>query len=169
MGGKETDEEIRRLFSAQVERAEAGQLQSWLSSPRGALAVVILLDQFALNLYRNEARGYHCSELAIPLARRILRQGWEYTFTPAEKTFLFMPLEHSESLGDQKDCVARFRELAASSPAELKGAMQGSLDYAERHLKVVERFGRFPHRNAALGRKSSAEELAFLATKDAPF
>lgn len=169
MGGAKVDEEIRARFGALVDKAEAGELAAWRSTPKEALALVVLLDQFALNVHRNGARGYRCSEAAIPVAKEILARGWEAVLTPAERIFTYMPLEHSEELADQERCLERFRVLLEEAPAELKGVMGGSLDYAERHLRVVKRFGRFPHRNEALGRTSTAEELAFLASDEAPF
>jgi uncharacterized protein (DUF924 family) len=169
MGGPRADNDIRARFAPLVERAEAGALATWLEAPREALALVVLLDQFALNIYRNEARGYRCSEAAIPMAKAILARGWEAVLSPAERIFLYMPLEHSENLADQELCLERFRAMAASAPAELAEVMQGSLVYAERHLSVVKRFGRFPHRNEALGRISTVEEKEFLASKEAPF
>ena len=169
MGGRKVDAEIRDRFAILVERAEAGALASWLEAPREALALVVLLDQFALNIYRNEARGYRCSEAAIPVAKTILAHGWEAVLSPAERIFLYMPLEHSEILADQELCLERFGALAASVPPELAEVMKASLDYAERHLRVVKRFGRFPHRNEALGRVSTEAEIAFLASPEAPF
>ncbi len=169
MGGKAVDDEIRTQFGALVEDAETGKLDDWKNSPKECLALLVLLDQFALNIYRNEARGYRCSEAAIPLARHLLAKRWNSLLSPAENIFVYMPLEHSESMEDQETCLAGFEEMLRQSPMELKEIMQGSLDYAERHRKVVKRFGRFPHRNEALGRKSTEEELKFLASSEAPF
>lgn len=169
MGGRAVDEEIRGRFLNQVELAGKNGLEDWKSSPREALALVILLDQLSLNFYRDEARGYELSERAIPVAKQILKNGWDFALTPAEKIFLYMPLEHSESLADQEECVAHFTKLTKEACPELKGVMQGSLDYAKRHLAVVKRFGRFPHRNKALGRESRPEEIEFLSSKEAPF
>lgn len=169
MGGKKVDEEIRGRFAEDVELAAAGKLSRWETTPRGLLALVVLLDQFALNLYRDQAQGYVYSDRAIPLALKALERGWHRTLTPAEKTFLYMPLEHAEDLGHQARCVGLFTELRAAAPAELAQAMDGSLDYALRHYRVVQRFGRFPHRNEALGRQSSAAEKAFLQSEEAPF
>lgn len=169
MGGKKVDEEIRKRFGAEVELAGTGNLDAWRETPRGSLALVVLLDQFALNVHRNEAKGYLLSEMAIPIAKEILAKGWEFALTPAEKTFVYMPLEHSEDMADQELCVAKFRKMVEQAPGELKEILQGSLDYAERHMRVVKRFGRFPHRNEALKRKSSPEEIAFLASSEAPF
>jgi uncharacterized protein (DUF924 family) len=169
MGGEKADDLIRLHFSADVEDAAAGRLESWRVSPKGTLALIVLLDQFSLNLYRTGKQGYLCSEMAIPLAKQMVQSGWTNTLSPAEKIFVYMPLEHSEHLHDQEVSVRLFRELFEQSPAELKPTMEGSLQYAERHLAVVKEFGRFPHRNEALGRVSRPEEIAFLASSRAPF
>jgi uncharacterized protein (DUF924 family) len=169
MGGTQIDDEIRNRFGNLVNRAARSELESWLHTPKEALALILLLDQFALNIYRNEARGYHCSEAAIPISKKILSLGWDTSFTPAEKIFAYMPLEHSESLEDQLESVNRFQLLSIEARDDLKEIMNGYLSYAKRHLVVVERFGRFPHRNEALKRATSENEKTFLASSDAPF
>ena len=168
-GEKETDEQIRARFSALVESAGSGTLAEWESTPKGLLALIVLLDQFSLNVHRNEARGYELSAQAIPLAHRMLDRGWADTLTPAERTFVYLPLEHSEALADQERSVALFTTLALAAPPELESVMRGFVDFALRHRKVVQRFGRFPHRNIALGRPTTPEEAAFLASDEAPF
>ncbi len=169
MGGEQVDSEIREKFGTDVELAASGKLSAWEEEPRGALALIVLLDQFALNVHRGEATGYLYSELSLPLAREAIRKGWQEGLGMAERVFLFMPLEHSESLLHQEESVRHFRALAEKSPAALAPVMAGFLDFAVRHQEVVKRYGRFPHRNEALGRESSAEELAFLASPHAPF
>jgi len=169
MGGSKVDEEIRAEFAEDIERAASGKLDSWKDTSRGALALIVLLDQFALNIFRGDKRGYLYSDLALPIAKDILATGDFQAFTVAEKIFLFMPLEHSEDLKDQEESVRLYRNLAGSAPPALGATLKGTLAFAERHLKVVKEFGRFPHRNAALGRVSSAAELAFLASPRAPF
>ncbi len=169
MGGKKVDEEIAALFRDDVEAAEKGELSTWERDPREALALVLLLDQFALNLYRDQARGYRCGDLALPVARKLLGASSEKQFCRAEMVFLFMPLEHSESAADQADCVALFKAMKATSPPGLADLLDGYVQFAERHQRVIAEFGRFPHRNEALGRPSTANELAFLASPRAPF
>ncbi len=169
MGGEKVDAQLRAEFSGLLDEAMEGKLDSWAETPKGCLALIVLLDQFALNIHRERRLGYEASERAIPLALRILDKSWDYTLTPAERIFAYIPLEHAESLELQEKCVALFTRLADGAPAELAGFLKGTLDYAGRHLVVVKRFGRFPHRNAALGRESTPEELEFLASPQAPF
>ncbi len=168
-GGDEVDEYIRIQFEADLTHAVAGGLPDWEQTPRGCLALIVLLDQFSLNLYREQPRSYTQSELAIPLTDRLSEQGWIRTLTPAERVFAYLPLEHSERLVDQERSVALFRELAAEAPPSLRSPMNSYLDYAIRHWRVVERFGRFPDRNEVFGRRSTPEEEAFLASDAAPF
>ena len=169
MGGKKVDEFIRREFLPEIEAAATDELAVWGESPKGALALIILLDQFALNAFRDQARGYQLSDMALPLARKMLDRRWHLTLTPAEQMFVLMPLEHSEAMADQNECVEQFRAMVEVVPLEIQGVFRGSLDYALRHQRVVERFGRFPHRNEQLGRDSTAAEKAFLASDEAPF
>ncbi len=168
-GGEEVDGYIRRTFEADVDSAVAGRLRSWAETPRGSLALIVLLDQFSLNLYREQPRSYEQSALAIPIAERLIDGGLSWTLTPAERLFVYLPLEHSEKLEHQERSVALFEELAGGAPAALRPALRGHLDYAVRHWRVVRRFGRFPDRNEVFGRPSTPEELAFLASDAAPF
>jgi uncharacterized protein (DUF924 family) len=168
-GAPETDDFIRASFEADLIEAAAGHLAAWSDTPRGSLALIVLLDQFSLNLYREEPRSYDQSALAIPLARKLVDTGLEHTLTPAERVFVYLPFEHSEALPDQELSVALYRRLAKESPPALTEIMTYYLDYAIRHHRVVARFGRFPDRNEVHGRPSTPEELQFLDSKDAPF
>lgn len=171
MGGEKVDAHIRKHYEADVVRATLGEHDDWLESPRGCLALIILLDQFSLNLYREQPRSYRQSELAIPITRRIITRGWEKELTEVERVFVYLPLEHSELLPDQEEAVRHFEKLAASVPARtpLREAMEDYLDYARRHERVVRKYGRFPDRNEVFGRTSTPEEEAFLASDEAPF
>ena len=169
MGGPKVDSEIKNLFAPHLERAGRGELDSWADTPKGALALLVLLDQISLGVHRDEAQGFRLSERSLPVAHRILERGWLETLTPAERIFVFLSLEHSERMEDQERCVGLLTTLALSVPAELRSVFEDYLEYAIRHRKVVQRFGRFPHRNAALGRASTAEELRFLSSRDAPY
>lgn len=168
-GAEEDDRHIRRTFEADVDAAVAGRLHSWEETPRGALALIVLLDQFSLALYREQPRSYEQSALAIPLSSRLVDQGLHWTLTPAERVFVYLPFEHSEKLEDQERSVRLYEDLASGAPAVLRSAMNGFRDYAVRHWRVVERFGRFPDRNEVFGRESRPEELVFLASDEAPF
>jgi uncharacterized protein (DUF924 family) len=149
------DAEVRERFGATLEAALAGGVDGWAGTPRGALAAVIVLDQFTRNAFRDTPRAFAGDARALALARRLAYTAQDRTLAPLERWFAYMPFEHSESLVDQYESVRLFRALAEAGLAE-------PLPWAERHLDVVRRFGRFPHRNALLGRVSTPEELAFL-------
>jgi uncharacterized protein (DUF924 family) len=143
------DAEIRRRFLDLYEEGAAARLDAWKGSVRECLALVILLDQFPRNMFRGEARAFAADTLARDAARALLPRADE--LSPDERLFAWLPFEHSESLDDQNLAC----ELIAPLGEEL-------LRYAERHRQIIERFGRFPHRNAILGRSSTPEEIEFL-------
>lgn len=153
------DREIERRFLGLIETAAAGKLEKWGTTPRGALALCILLDQFPRNIWRGAPRAFAADALARQVAAAALASGHDQALTAEERLFLYLPLEHSEDLADQERCVAL---MATLGDAEL-------LDYALRHRDIIARFGRFPHRNAILGRDSTAEELAFLREPGSSF
>jgi uncharacterized protein (DUF924 family) len=159
----QVDREISERFGAVVDRAGAGELSSWEAEPPSALALVLALDQFPRNIYRADARAFAHDALALAVARRALARGFERSLAPIEHAFLLLPLEHAEELAAQDECVARSRALAESCPAEWAETMLAFVPYAEQHRAIIERFGRFPHRNRALGRRSTPDEAAFLA------
>ena len=147
----EFDEEIRSRFLALHESAASGELEFWKQDHLGCLALVIALDQFPRNLFRGSARAFASDEMARATARSILRRGWDQRLTKDERLFAYLPFEHSEALDDQELCC----KLMAPLGTEL-------LKWAEKHRDIIQRFGRFPHRNAALGRESTPEEIEFL-------
>lgn len=168
------DEEIRQRFGRDIEQAIAGELDASAQQPTGRLALVLLLDQLTRNAYRDSPRMYDGDERALRLAHEGFANGHAQALPVLARTFLAMPLMHSEALVDQQACVARFEELLAGLPPEAKGAALGNylataLDYARRHEHIVARFGRFPHRNALLGRTSSDEEVVFLTEPGSSF
>lgn len=146
------DAELRSRFLSAYERAAAGRLSAWESSPEGALALVILLDQLPRNMFRGDARAYAADSMARAVAGRALARGFDRKIAVPERRFFYLPWMHSESLRDQEKCVALCRDAGDSE----------GLAHAEIHADIIRRFGRFPHRNAALGRPSTAEERAFL-------
>ena len=156
------DTEIRKRFAPLVERAATGELDSWLGELRGRLALILLTDQFPRNIWREQAAAFAFDVLALRWAKEALVLGLDTRARPIERVFLYLPLEHSENLADQQHAVRLFDALAASVSSELRPAFDGFLDYARRHLEIIERFGRFPHRNAALGRETAAAEADFL-------
>ena len=158
------DEEIRARFLSAVEAALAGDLDEWATTPQGALALLILLDQFTRNLFRGEARCFAGDAAALRVAEAVVAKGWDQAMNAVERTFVYLPFEHSEALADQERSLALFGALAAYTPTAA-----GFLDYAQRHHEVIVRFGRFPHRNAALGRASTPEEKDYLAQPGSGF
>jgi len=145
------DAQIRTRFLALHEEAAAGQLAHWADEASSCLALVIVLDQFPRNMFRGQARAFATDLLARAAARVILGRGWDKQMTQAEQLFAYLPFEHSESLGDQDlSC-----ELMKNFDAE-------QLRYAIRHREIIQGFDRFPHRNGALGRESTAAEIEFL-------
>jgi uncharacterized protein (DUF924 family) len=145
------DAEIRDKFLATYEAAAAGKL-AWDDDPEGALALLIVLDQFPRNMFRGSARAFVADPLARAVALRAIERGFDWKIAVPERSFVYLPFEHSESLADQERCVALNR---ASGDAD-------ALKWAELHADIIRRFGRFPHRNKLLGRVSTPEEEAFL-------
>ncbi|MGV0952220.1 MAG: DUF924 family protein [Azonexus sp.] len=158
------DDQIRSRFLNSVEAALAGRLAAWADDRQGALTLLILLDQFPRNLFRGEAKAFAGDLQARQLAETALDQGWGKGLSAVEKLFVYLPFEHSEALADQERSVALFTALAAEH-----AGCEGFLDYAHRHHEVIARFGRFPHRNAALGRPSTPEETSYLAQPGSGF
>ncbi len=168
-GGEAVDREIRDRFAGAVERAAAGGLDHWSASPRGALALIILLDQFPRNIHRGSARAYAHDARAIEITVEGMAARQDRSLAIVERAFFYLPLEHAEDLALQRKSVQAFEGLLAEAPAELKPLCEGFLDYAWRHLRIIERFGRFPHRNAALNRASTPEEEEFLRQPGSSF
>lgn len=168
-GGARVDAYIRRHFERDLNKAVRGEYSSWEKTPREALALIVLLDQFSLNLYREKPRSYDQSRLAIPIAERLIRRKMHRMLTPIERTFVYLPFEHGESVREQNKSVALFTELYREAPPYAKSAFFVSLDYAKRHARVVKRYGRFPDRNEVYGRPSTPAERKFLASDQAPF
>jgi uncharacterized protein (DUF924 family) len=156
----ELDREIRDTFGELHARAASGALDGWAASPRGALALVILLDQFPRNMFRGTPEAFATDAKAREVAHAALDAGHDHDLTQEERVFLYLPLEHSEDLADQERCVELMRALDDSPIWH---------DYAVRHRDVIARFGRFPHRNAILGRESTAEECEFLMQPGSSF
>jgi uncharacterized protein (DUF924 family) len=158
----EHDEMLRELFLADYERAAAGALTDWEAAPDSALALVLLLDQIPRNIFRATPRVYATDPLARAVADRAMAHGFDMLVPPAWRMFFYMPLHHSESLADQQRATA----LAASLPDRRDPEHGENRRYGLPYVDVIERFGRFPHRNAILGRQSTPEEIAFLARSE---
>ena len=153
------DEAIRTEFGALHARAALGELHDWRAEPEGRLAEIIVLDQFSRNLYRDDARAFACDGMALVLAQESVRIGADRAVLPDRRKFFYMPYEHSESLRIHEIAVTLFESLGEPE----------SLDYELQHKAIVDRFGRYPHRNKALSRTSTAEEIAFLETPGSSF
>lgn len=149
------DGRVALRLGALSEQALDSQLDGWRGSPRGALALVLLLDQVPRNLHRGTAQAFAGDAVALEVAKEALDRGFETGLLEVEQLFLYLPFEHSESLEDQERCCRLYAALDQNPDW---------LEFARRHKVIIERFGRFPHRNDALGRVSSPEELHFMAT-----
>ena len=157
------DAEIRARFEVDLRSAAAGRLRRWEAEPRGALALVLLCDQFPRNMYRGTPRAFMFDEHARAIAERACAAGHEDALRPIERVFLYMPFEHAEDMSAQDESVRRFARLVEDVPEARRERFREFLAHAEQHRDVVARFGRFPHRNAVLGRESTAAEREFLA------
>ena len=158
------DAEIRQRFLAVYEAAAEGKLARWAETARGALALVVVLDQFPRNLFRDTPRAFANDAKALALAKQAISDNFDQAVLPVERLFFYLPFEHSEVITDQEIAVTLIEALAAKHTG-----MDGLVDYARRHHAVVARFGRFPHRNPILGRASTAEEIEFLKQPGSSF
>jgi len=159
----EFDREIRDRFEAIYEEAAAERLKSWKDETRSCLALIVVLDQFPRNMYRGDARMYAADRLAQEAARHAVEHAYDRELPSYGRLFLYLPFEHSENLEDQQRSVRLFEGLAPEMGSD------DLLDYALRHKEIVERFGRFPHRNEILGRQTTPEEAEFLKGPDSSF
>jgi uncharacterized protein (DUF924 family) len=157
----EFDNALRDAFLADLEAASAGELRSWEALPEGALALVLLLDQIPRNIFRGTPRAYATDAAARAVADRALAEGYDRLVPPVWRLFFYMPFHHSEDLADQRRSVALFDSLPRNP--DRRGALRR---YGRTYIEVIERFGRFPHRNKILGRESTPDEIAFLAELD---
>jgi uncharacterized protein (DUF924 family) len=157
------DQDIRNRFLVDYEQAAAQGLEDWGATPRSALALILLYDQFPRNMFRGEPRAFATDLLARRVTDCLLRTQSDQQLLTVERSFVYMPLMHSEDLADQRRSVALFQQLAQDNP------FVDSVSYALRHLEIIEQFGRFPHRNAILGRSSTPEEIAFLQQPGSSF
>ena len=154
----EFDDELREKFLVDYEAAAAGKLESWETTPEGTLALLLLLDQVPRNIFRGMPRTYATDAAARAVADRTLARGFDQMVVPAWRLFFYMPFHHSEDLSDQR------RAVVLSATLQRNRDRGGSLRrYGRSYVEVIERFGRFPHRNAILGRQSTPEEIAFMA------
>ena len=153
------DERVRKRFAAVHRAAVQGELSAWRTQPAGRLAEVIVLDQFSRNMYRGTALAFACDAVALVLAQEAVAGGHDVALPPGQRVFLYLPYMHSESTVIHEAAVGLFEALGLPS----------NLDFELRHKAIIDRFGRYPHRNAVLGRHSTDEELEFLETPGSSF
>lgn len=156
----EFDAAIAERFGGTYEDAAAERLSAWEETPEGALALVITLDQFPRNMFRDSAKAFAADPLACAVTERAIDKGHDMAVPEGRRIFFYMPLEHAEDLARQERCCELVRARCDRG---------NYIDYAERHHAVIARFGRFPHRNAVLGRESTPEEIEYLEGRDEPF
>jgi uncharacterized protein (DUF924 family) len=149
-------------FTAAIRDARSGACDHWAMSSRGGLALIILLDQLSRNIFRNSPEAFAADPHARQIARGMIASGFDTKLTPFERMFVYLPFEHGETIEDQDEAIRLCEQLRGALSAE-------SIDYAYRHRDVIRRFGRFPHRNAALGRANTPEEAAYLEKPGAGF
>ncbi|MEZ5484549.1 MAG: DUF924 family protein [Lysobacteraceae bacterium] len=168
-GGNELDVALTEQFEYTVRAAHRGELDHWAETPQGRLALIVLIDQFSRNIYRGKAGAFvaddHCQRLALDG----LRLGDDRKLTRPQRVFFYLPLEHAENLSLQHMSVALFASLIDESPASVRGKYASFHDFAVRHRKVIQTFGRFPHRNTALSRENTPAETTYLAQPGAGF
>lgn len=166
----DTDAFIVRHFAALHAALRTGLAHSWANAgARSGLAAIVVLDQFSRNMFRDAPEAFASDPLALELARQSITSGDHLLLTEIERSFLYLPFEHSEALEDQDESVALFGTLASDARDVFRPICASSLDYAIRHRDVIQHFGRFPHRNAILGRENTIEEADYLSKPGAGF
>lgn len=157
------DADLRARFGEVHAAAAAGGLAAWEDGAASRLALIVVLDQFSRNIFRGDAASFACDPDALRLARDMVARNWDATLLPVMRSFVYLPFEHSEHPADQDEAVRLIGTL------EHEPGTEGLLVWAEKHRDVIRRFGRFPHRNAILGRESTPDELAFLQQPGSSF
>ncbi len=164
-----TDREITERFEATLLASASHELDDWADQPQDLLALILLVDQFPRNIYRETPRSFAFDELARHWCQTGLSTKAFEGLRPIERVFCYLPLEHSESREDQRHSIRLYQQLLDEAPTEQKELFANTLAFAKLHFDIVERFGRFPHRNAILDRPSTEEELAFLELPGSSF
>ncbi len=167
-GGPEVDREITERFGQVLEQARRGELDHWAETPRGRLALIVVLDQFSRNVYRGSPLSYAQDEKALELALEGIDAGMDRELSFMERIFFWMPVGHSEDLALQERSVRHKEEEAADAPPHLRAMAEFGISQARAARDVIARFGRHPHRNEILGRESTPEELEYLRTETPP-
>ncbi len=163
------DREIEQKFGHHFQMLESGSWEAWTKSPRGTLALVLICDQFSRNVFRDTPKAFAFDSISTKVVTEAIEQGRDQKLSIFERPFLYVPLMHAESLELQNLCIEKFQELAKLSPEPQVKTALGFADFAEKHRVIIERFGRFPHRNKILGRESTTEEIGFLKQPGSAF
>jgi len=158
------DEQIRNRFGTLIPRAIAGELQVWAAEPESAVALILVLDQFPRNVFRGAAQAFAGDTRALAAARALVDSGNDRTLSGVQRQFVYLPFEHAEDMAAQNESLRLFAQLEGDAPE-----VGEILVWAQRHHHIIARFGRFPHRNAALGRTSTPEEIEFLKQPGSSF
>ncbi|ASP39028.1 hypothetical protein CHH28_10215 [Bacterioplanes sanyensis] len=164
-----TDQTIKERFEPTLKALLRGEYRDWLSSADGRLAAILVLDQFSRNMYRDSAMSFTQDALALEWALEGIRQGADRDLRPIYRLFYYLPLEHAESDAMQTLCMSKLQQLHDDAPDNFKDAAADYLDFGRRHQQIIQRFGRFPHRNALLNRTSTKEEREFLQQPGSSF
>ena len=159
----EFDQEVRTRFSTHYQQAVAASLDQWKNSPRSSLALILLLDQFPRNMFRDTAQAFAADPQALAAAQHAVANGFDQELLMVQRWFVYLPFEHSENIEHQRQSVKLFATLGDDPDKS------ATLDYAIRHYYVISRFGRFPHRNKILGRETTSEEAEFLKQPGSSF
>lgn len=157
------DQSVKEWFSGTYQQAADGRLDDWMESAEGALALTIVLDQFPRNMFRDTPQAFATDRQALAVAEYAIDRDFDQDVAPVMRVFFYLPLEHSENLANQNRCVQLLQAFAPDPD------LRRYYEFALKHQAVIQQFGRFPHRNAILGRESSTEELAFLAQPGSRF
>ncbi len=163
------DEEIKTRFEPCLIALSKGELDAWQTEPKGRLAMIILTDKFSRNIYRDTPRAFAFDTRAINLVHDGIKNSVDKKLRLIEQVFFNMPLMHSESMDDQKLSISQFENIVECAQGEEKERLQGNLNYAVAHRDIIQRFGRYPHKNEILGRESTPEEIEFLKQPGSSF
>ncbi len=166
---KAFDDEIRTRFGAAVHEAQMGGFEAWAGSVTGCLALLILLDQMSRNIYRGQAKAFLGDPRARAIADSAIARDFDRALPFDQRRFFYLPFEHAEDMADQDRAIRLFTQLFESAAPDERREAEEQLDYAHRHRDIIKRFGRYPHRNEAMGRPSTEDEIAFLKTPGSSF
>jgi len=159
----EFDQDVRSRFLNDYQQAAAGKLDDWNASPLSCLALIILLDQFPRNMFRGQPQAFATDPQALCYAQHAVAQGFDKELLPVQRWFIYLPFEHSENLAHQRRCIELYQQHSDDPD------MSNAIVYPIKHLEIIERFGRFPHRNTILGRETTPEEAEFLKQPGSSF